>query len=157
MFFRFFLVGDGPERERLVDLAKTVGLKFSTGDSSDPDPQLHFLLWRRDIPDVLSGMDILLHTSLNEGTPVSILEAMAMGKPVVATPVGGINELIYQSEAGFTSSDPQGLKEKLIQLAAQPDIGKIMGEKGRSYIRDRVTIETQVRLLCERIERRKLA
>ncbi len=155
--FRFFLVGDGPERERLIDLAKTAGLKFSVGACVDADSQLHFLLWRRDIPDVLSGMDILLHTSLNEGTPVSIIESISMGKPVVATPVGGIYELIKQSEAGFTASDQQGLKEKLIQLADQPDIRKIMGDKGRSYVRDYVTIDTQVRLLSERIEHLRIA
>lgn len=155
--FRFFLVGDGSEREGLVSFAKTSGLKISVGASVDSDAQIHFLLWRKDIPDVLLGMDILLHTSLNEGTPVSILEAMAMGKPVVATPVGGISELIHNSKAGFTSPDPKELTEKLILLATHSDILKKMAENGQSYIRENISLERQAKLLTERIEMMKIA
>jgi glycosyltransferase involved in cell wall biosynthesis len=151
--FRFFLVGDGPERERLIDLTKAAGIKVSVAASFETDTKIHFLLWRKDIPDILSGMDILLHTSLNEGTPVSILEAMAMGKPIVATPVGGISELIHHSGAGFTSPDPKELTEKLIKLATHPDIRKVEGENGQFYVRENVSINRQARQLTEQIER----
>ncbi|MFN5333722.1 MAG: glycosyltransferase [Bacteroidota bacterium] len=155
--FRFFLVGDGPERERLIALAKVAEIKFSVGVSFDPGSQMHFLLWRKDIPALLSGMDILLHTSLNEGTPVSILEAMAMGKPVVATPVGGISGIINTSGAGFTSFNPKELTQNLILLATHPDIRKIMGEKGKLYIQQKASIEKQAVMLANRMKGMTLA
>jgi glycosyltransferase involved in cell wall biosynthesis len=136
----------------LINLAKRAGIQFSVGATLASGSKIHFLLWRKDIPALLSGMDLLLHTSLNEGTPVSILEAMAMGKPVVATPVGGISELINTSGAGFTSFNPNELTEKLILLATHPDIRKIMGEKGKCYIQQNLSIEAQAHILTDRIK-----
>jgi glycosyltransferase involved in cell wall biosynthesis len=124
-------------------------LKYSSGHDIDPESRLHFLLWRTDIPAILTAMDILLHTSLNEGTPVSILESMAMGKPVVATPVGGIPELLDASGAGMVSDNESELIDLLVQLAANPVLRQTMGEKGKHYIDLEMSLSKQAGKLDE--------
>jgi glycosyltransferase involved in cell wall biosynthesis len=145
--FKFFIVGDGPEREILTDKVAAAGYTFTVGQGASSAAPFHFLLWRTDIPDILSALDIILHTSINEGTPVSIMEAMAMGKPVVATPVGGIPELFQQAGTGYASSDESALLNTLLMLSENPEMRKEWGEKGKKYVRERLTIRGQADLL----------
>ena len=84
------LVGDGPERKNLEVLAQNLGVRQKT----------HFLGWRRDLSRIYGGLDIVALTSVNEGTPVAILEALASGRPVVATSVGGVSEVLENGTLG---------------------------------------------------------
>lgn len=88
---RFLWVGDGALREKIKRLI--AGLNLGS----------QFILtgWRRDIPRVLSAMDVFVLTSLWEGLPIAVLEAMASQVPVVATHTGGISEVITEGETGF--------------------------------------------------------
>ena len=88
---RFLIVGDGPEREALVQLTRELDL----GDA------VHFLGNRSDVPEILAALDVFALTSRIEANPVSILEAMASGKPVVAPRVGSIDESVSDGETGF--------------------------------------------------------
>jgi glycosyltransferase involved in cell wall biosynthesis len=141
--FKFYIVGDGPERENLIDMVADAGYDYVIGEDSESAAPFHFLLWRTDIPHILSCIDILLHTSVNEGTPVSILEAMAMGKPVVSTPVGGIPELFQQAETGYCALDEHSLLKKVLELAETKEMRGEWGEKGKKYILEKLTIEAQ--------------
>jgi glycosyltransferase involved in cell wall biosynthesis len=141
--FKFFIVGDGPERESLTDKVSAAGYTFTVGKNASSAASFHFLLWRTDIPDILSALDIILHTSINEGTPVSIMEAMAMGKPVVATPVGGIPELFQQAGTGYASSYESALLNTLLILSENPEMRQDWGQKGKKYIREQLTIHGQ--------------
>lgn len=81
---RFVVVGDGELRKPLERHVKRKGLS----------EYVRFCGWRRDLPEVYAGLDILGLTSVNEGTPVSIIEAMAASTPVIATDAGGVSDLL---------------------------------------------------------------
>lgn len=87
---RFLIAGDGPEREALEGQAAALGL---TG-------AVRFLGWRHDLPALYADLDLLALSSRNEGTPVSLLEGMAAGVPVVATAVGGVPDLVQDRVSG---------------------------------------------------------
>jgi len=84
------LVGDGPERTKLELLAQNLGFR----------QKIHFLGWRRDLRHIYGGLDMVALTSVNEGTPVAMIEALASGRPVVATSVGGVPEVLENGALG---------------------------------------------------------
>ena len=118
---RFVIIGDGELREELEDYAKKLGI-------SD---MVVFTGFRRDLPKIYADLDIIALTSLNEGTPVSIIEAMAGGKPVVATNVGGVASLIKDSITGFLvpPKRPDLFAEAVLKLLNNPLLMKTMGEE----------------------------
>ena len=86
---RFVVIGDGELRSEL---------ERSAADMSD---QITFTGWRRDLPEVYAGLSVVVNTSLNEGTPVALIEAMAAGVPVVATAVGGVPDVVRPGQTGW--------------------------------------------------------
>lgn len=125
----FLLAGDGPLTEELKNLSKQLGV----------DRNVVFAGFCRDIPAVLSIVDIVATPSLTEGSPLAVLEAMAMGKPIVASNVGGIKEILKDGETGLLvpSEDPSSLAEKIIYLIGHrkeaQDIGIRSREESRKY------------------------
>ena len=114
---RFFIIGDGTERIALQELILSKQLTFSNTTSTDHSKSnFIFTSWRKDMDAVYAGLDIVMLTSLNEGTPVSIMEAMAAGKPVLSTNVGGISELITNNQTGFLASGENELVAGLTML-----------------------------------------
>ncbi|RPI02963.1 MAG: glycosyltransferase family 1 protein [Calditrichaeota bacterium] len=88
--YHLLIVGDGTERSNLEDLCEQLELASF----------VHFTGWVQNMSEIYRGLDLLLLTSLNEGTPVTIIEAMAAGVPVVASNVGGVPDLIVEGETG---------------------------------------------------------
>jgi glycosyltransferase involved in cell wall biosynthesis len=137
---QFLLIGDGelrPETERLIkalDLEKKVIL---TG-------------WRRDVPQILKIVDILVLTSRWEGLPRVFLEAMASKLPIIATKVDGTPEVIEEGVNGFLVSvgNISSMAEKIITLLDNPEMAKEMGKKGR----ERVFPEFDIDLMVEKID-----
>lgn len=86
---RFVIVGDGELRATLEREAADLGNRIS------------FTGWRRDLPQTYGALDVVVNTSLNEGTPVALIEAMAAGIPVVATAVGGVPDVVRHGETGW--------------------------------------------------------
>jgi glycosyltransferase involved in cell wall biosynthesis len=103
---RFALVGDGEERLLLEDLCARLGLAEA----------VTFHGWRRDMASVYGDLDVVVNTSRNEGTPVALIEALAAGRPVVATRVGGTPDLLRNGERGrlVPAADPEALAEALL-------------------------------------------
>ena len=95
--------------------------------------RVHFLGWRKDIPAIMALFDIFVLPSLNEGMGRVVVEAMAAGKPVVASRVGGILDLIKHGENGFLvePADPAGLARAIIRLLENKTLRERMGRKGR--------------------------
>lgn len=112
---RFFIVGDGVGRTSLQQLISSKQLKFDNAND-DSNASFIFTSWRKDMDAVYAGLDIILLTSLNEGTPVSIMEAMAAGRPVLSTNVGGISELIANEQTGLLASNETELVAGLTSL-----------------------------------------
>lgn len=91
--FRAFVIGDGETKQEIMDCCREFGVHYSEqpGDATD----VIFTSWIKQVEWALHGLDLITLTSLNEGTPVSIIEAQAAGKYVVATNVGGIEDVLH--------------------------------------------------------------
>lgn len=123
---RFVLIGDGSERTNLENLAAELGLARS----------VLFLGDRSDIPELLAALDVVVLSSLTESFPNAILEAMAAGRPVVATHVGGVPELVQDGRTGWlvAPGDPQTMARRILELAHSPSLRRSMGEAGRALV-----------------------
>ncbi len=118
----FLIVGDGPERTRLERTADELGLS----------EKVHFIGVRDDVPAVLKLMDVLVLSSLSEGSPNVVLEGMAAGVPVVAVRVGGVPEVVEDGVSGLLV-DPgsaPGLSNAVLGLLNDADRAREMGKKG---------------------------
>jgi len=142
---KFLLVGDGELRGKMESLAEELKIKDN----------VIFTGYREDIPRILKVMDIFVLSSLWEGLPIVLLEAMASKKPVVATNVVGNKEVVVDGETGFLipSRDPKKLAEKVITLIENKPLRKKFGENGRrrakkTYSLDRMVKETE-EVYCE--------
>lgn len=91
--FKAFVIGDGETKQEIMACCRELGVSYSeqAGDQAD----VIFTSWIRQVEWALHGLDLVALTSLNEGTPVSIIEAQAAGKYVVATNVGGIEDVLH--------------------------------------------------------------
>ena len=105
--------------------------------------RVHFLGFRQDIPQLLRQMDIFVLPSLSEGLPLSALEAMAAGKPVVATDVGGTHEAVVDGCTGFLvpPGDPEGLSDKITYLLKNREVAKSFGKAGRNRVAQYFSLE----------------
>jgi glycosyltransferase involved in cell wall biosynthesis len=144
------LVGDGPDREGTEQLAADLDLM----------DRCLFLGYQDDVAPFYAAFDALVLPSANEGTPVSVIEALAGGRPVVATRVGGVPDVVRDSVDGFLvePGDVGALADRLGQLAADPALAQRMGAAGRERVLERYSVERLVddvdalyrRLLAER-------
>ena len=90
-----------------------------------------------------AAFDALILPSANEGTPVSAIEALAGGRPVVATDVGGVPDVVRDGVDGFLvePGDVDALADRLAELAADPELRRRMGEAGSASVRERYSVE----------------
>ena len=98
------IIGDGPEINNLINYAKSLGLKYNYKEMINKDYDIFFCSWKEDIDSFLAASDILTLTSINEGTPVSIIEAMVSGTACVSTDVGGVSDIIENNKSGIVSN-----------------------------------------------------
>ncbi len=113
---KFILVGDGILRKKVCALINKLNLK----------EQIILTGWRNDIASILSCLDVFVLTSLWEGLPIAVLEAMAAGLPVVATDTGGISEVVLHGKTGYLVKprDVGALQDKLEELLMKPYLRK---------------------------------
>jgi L-malate glycosyltransferase len=125
---RFLFVGDGPLRNELLITAAELQLGAVCA----------FPGARHDVYDVVSAMDIFALPSLNEGIPMSLLEAMALGRPVVASDVGGIPEVIQDRVNGrlVPPGDDEALAAACLELAGDRELARTMGARARQTIEE---------------------
>jgi len=133
---RFLVVGDGELREELEAYARELGL----------DGRVLFTGWRRDLPRLYADLDVVALTSINEGTPVSLIEAMAAGVPVVATTVGGVPDVVVNGETGYLveAGDVKGMAEAITELLRNPEKAREMGRKGREVVYPKFAAQTLI-------------
>jgi glycosyltransferase involved in cell wall biosynthesis len=117
------LIGEGPEESLIREEVHRRGL----------DGSVRFLGLRTDVEELLSGSDLFLLTSVSEGIPVTLIEAMGVALPVVATRVGGVGEVVDDGLTGLLtpSGDDARLAEHILTLANNPDVRDRMGRAGR--------------------------
>lgn len=142
---RAFIIGDGETKKKLEERAKQLGISFING--YDKNALLTFTSWRTDIDVINAGLDIITLTSLNEGTPVSLIEAQAANKPVVSTKVGGIRDIVVEGETALLSDtdDVHAFKENLLRLVEDDELRKCLGKKGSDHVRQKFSVERLAR------------
>lgn len=120
---RFLLVGDGEMRPALEAQARSLGLA----------DRIVFTGFREDVPSVIAGTDVVALPSLNEGMGRVLVMAMALGKPIVASRVGGVAELLQNGEAGLLvpPRDAAALAEAILTLLQDPVRALALGQAGR--------------------------
>jgi L-malate glycosyltransferase len=136
---RFLIVGDGPLREPLRDLSRELGLQ----------DDVVFAGFRSDVMSVLNLADICMLTSNSETSAYGVSEPMAVGRPVVATAVGGVGELIEDRVDGWLCppGDAAALATAVCALLADPAAAARMGERAARTVRERLSLEGQVERL----------
>lgn len=132
----FLIIGDGERRAELERLALARGL----------GAHVRFTGYREDVPRLLAAMDVFVLSSLYEGMPFSILEAMAAARPVVATRVDGVPEVVVDGETGLLvpPREPQRLAEAIEHVLAHPQRAREMGRRGRERVRAHFSRERMV-------------
>jgi len=144
------LVGDGPDRKQAEETAHRLGVAR----------HCLFVGYQRDVGAYYRMFDALLLTSINEGTPVSVIESLAAGRPVVATRVGGVPDVVRHGIDGFLvpAHDVDAAADHLALLASDHDLRLRMGASGQERIAERYAVDRLVsdvdalyrRLLAER-------
>jgi glycosyltransferase involved in cell wall biosynthesis len=127
------IVGGGRKVDEVRQLAEALGLAGG----------VHFLGPRHDVPDLLNAMDIFVLPSYSEGVSLALLEAMAAGKPVVATAVGGTPEVVTDGENGLLipPRDAPALTGALERLLADPALASRLGAKARAHVREHFSLD----------------
>lgn len=130
-----FIVGDGECRASLTGLCEEQQIGYSTPEKPDYSQPIIFTSWRTDIDVVNAGLDIITLTSLNEGTPVSIIEAQASSKPIVATVCGGIEDVVIAGETALLAEqgDHIGFYKQLHRVVEDNELRQSMSRQGEAF------------------------
>lgn len=133
---RAFIVGDGQSRNEIEALAHKLNLVISPNGTTTLKPDIRFSSWIKNVDYVYAGVDIVALTSLNEGTPVSLIEAQAAGKPIVSTNVGGIKDISIEGKSILLSdcNNEEAFFENLIKLVNDNDLREKMKNNSRDFI-----------------------
>ncbi len=131
-----FIIGDGESRSAIEKLATSLDIKFSGHTDTDHPHPLVFTSWRTDVDTICAGVDIVALTSLNEGTPVSLIEAQAAGKPIVSTRVGGIADVVLENRTALLSDirDEKAFGNNLLQLVNDITMREKFSNTGQEYV-----------------------
>jgi len=133
---RFVIVGDGILKVELEGYAQDLHIS----------EQVIFTGWRRDLPRIYADLDVLVVSSNNEGTPVSAIEAMASGCPVVATRVGGLPDIIKDGETGYLvpARQSQPLAAAIVRVIENAQAAEQMGRSGRFSVKEKFSLDRLV-------------
>lgn len=131
---RLLIVGDGPEETRIRHRVNQSPIR----------EKCRLLGYRRDIPRLLAAADVFLLSSVSEGLPVTILEAMAAALPIVATDVGDVSKAVADGATGFLvpPRQPETMAKALQALCASPPLRRQLGLAGRNLLLTQFTEET---------------
>lgn len=127
---RAFIIGDGESRNEIEAAAQELAIPYTT--TKGEKAPLTFTSWIRDVDVAYAGVDLVALTSLNEGTPVSLIEAQASNRAVVSTNVGGIENVVVPGTTAFLSEklDADGFAANLLKLVENPELRRSMGSAG---------------------------
>ena len=131
-----FIIGDGIEKIKLQNLCDKLNLSFNNSLENISRVDIVFTSWRHDLDFINAGLDIMTLTSLNEGTPVSLIEAQAAGLPIVTTDVGGIRDIVIENETALISesNNLEEFSNKLINCIENKKLRLYLSKKGKDNV-----------------------
>jgi len=134
--WHLFIVGDGGEKNKLEALCESLSIRGKTT----------FTGHRDDVEEILPEMDVFVFPSLFEGMPNSVLEAMAAGRPVVASAVDGINEVVTSPDLGILvpAGDVQEIRRAIVGLLEDPPKQREMGKAARRHVAENFSVERMI-------------
>ena len=135
--YKIIVIGDGEMRGELEKYAEELGIR----------DRIEFKGWIKDLNAIYEGLDIVALTSLNEGTPVSLIEALAAGKPVVATNVGGVKDIVKDGVNGYLveSGNVEKFAKRLMELISDSEKRRTFGLNARDMAHERFTKERLIK------------
>jgi glycosyltransferase involved in cell wall biosynthesis len=138
---QFLMVGEGPEEKELKCKANELHL----------GEYLKFIGWRDDAATIMTMSDFLILPSTSEALGLTIMEGWALGKPTIASRVGGIPELIQNNRTGLmvTPQDPNELADAIIELIEDPGKAKRLGEMGNQYLKENLSSDEMIHRTLE--------
>lgn len=135
---RFFIIGDGEGRPQIITYLESKGISYNYFPENpvSADKTITLTSWEKDMSKVYAGLDVVALTSLNEGTPITLMESFAAGKPAVATNVGGVKDVILGDSSGYliAQKDLHGFADALLLLLNDPERRAQMGKAGQDYV-----------------------
>ncbi len=134
---QYLVVGDGPLREKIESLAKSRGVR----------EKITFTGFIADIPPILKAMDVFVLPSLSEGLGISVLEALACRRPIVATAVGGIPEIIANGENGLLVPPGSGsyLADGVAGLLNNPQLAQTLASRGFQQLEEKFSLQKMLK------------
>lgn len=146
-----FIIGDGETRTDLESEALRLGISFSTQESNTHPHPLVFTSWRSDVDTIAAGLDIITLTSFNEGTPVSLIEAQAAGKPIVSTKVGGIGDIVLEGQTALLANvdDEDTFCRHLLWLVEDDALRLQLGSNSSPYVLQRFGYQRLMRDMAD--------
>jgi glycosyltransferase involved in cell wall biosynthesis len=134
---RAFVIGDGEEKESIKTYLTEKGLTFT--ESKEERADVTFTSWIKEIDWANAGLDIILLTSLNEGTPVSLIEAQSSCKPILSTRVGGVENTVKEGVTALLSEseDVETMSNNLIRLLKDDELREKMGKNGWELVKQK--------------------
>lgn len=143
---RFIVIGDGDMRQSMETAFSEAGMDYAYFPDRPEKATAICTSWITQIEKALAGLDIIALTSKNEGTPVSLIEAQAAGKPVVSTDVGGVRDVMIHHKSGFITqpNDADEFGYALLQVIENKAMRKCFGNFGREFVKNRFSYQRLV-------------
>jgi glycosyltransferase involved in cell wall biosynthesis len=137
----FVLVGDGPAHDVLAETSRNLRIEDA----------VIFAGRREDMPEVYASLDLVVLPSYAEGLPMTIIEALAARRPVVATAVGGVPRVIHDEITGLLLPDRNvgRLSEAIVRVLQDRVLGRRLAENGHQLVRERFSADSMARRYCE--------
>ncbi|QEC68018.1 glycosyltransferase family 4 protein [Panacibacter ginsenosidivorans] len=143
---KFFIVGDGEQKEKVQYQLEKLNIQWCTTKDYFPEAQIIFTSWIYSVSSILKELDIVMLTSRNEGTPLSLIEAQFCGKPVIATDAGGVRDTFIDNQSGFLipQNDVEMFVEKLSLLVNDRSLREEMGKRAAVFAQSKFSKSAEV-------------
>ncbi|OIP00609.1 MAG: hypothetical protein AUJ98_07155 [Bacteroidetes bacterium CG2_30_33_31] len=144
-----FIVGDGIEKQDLKIYCETIGVDYLEYGIGNNLASIIFTSWCYDVSKVYPGLDILALTSLNEGTPYSIIEAQLAGVAIIASNVGGVSNIVEEGKTALLFSEDAEFYSKLELLVMDKNLRDNLGSQAKIYAKN----EFDLKLMIEKTKK----
>ena len=143
---KFFIIGDGEQKEKVQKNLSARNIQWCDAENYYGDARVIFTSWLSSVNSVLKELDIIMLTSRNEGTPLSLIEAQYCGKPVIASDAGGVRDTFINNETGFLipQNDAKTFVDKLSLLIKDKVLRESMGKRGAAFAQTKFSKAAEV-------------